>query len=170
VKNSEKPLLPAYTIFTTVKDSENPCCQPTPFYTVFRSIFIPLLPAYTILHGFSLHFHSLAASLHHFTTVKDSENPWCQPTPFYTVFCPISSPCRQPTLFYTFFCPIFIPLLPAYTVFYNSEKPLPPAYTILTTVKDSENPCRQPTPFYTVYCTISFPCCEPRTFYAGEGQ
>jgi hypothetical protein len=31
VKDSVKPLLPAYNIFTAVKDSENPCCQPTTF-------------------------------------------------------------------------------------------------------------------------------------------
>jgi hypothetical protein len=34
-------------------------------------------------------FNSFAASQYHFTTVQDSENPCCQPTPFYTVYCPI---------------------------------------------------------------------------------
>jgi hypothetical protein len=52
--NSEgqsKPLLRAYNIFTTVKDSENPCCQPTTFYAVYCP------------------FHSLAAILYGFTLV-----------------------------------------------------------------------------------------------------
>jgi hypothetical protein len=34
--HSEKPLLPAYNIITTVKNSENPCCQLTPFYTTVK--------------------------------------------------------------------------------------------------------------------------------------
>jgi hypothetical protein len=40
-------LLPAYNIFTTVKDSENPCCQPTTFYCPFHSLA-------AILYGFTL--------------------------------------------------------------------------------------------------------------------
>jgi hypothetical protein len=135
VKDSEKSLLPAYTILQLWRIVKNPSRQPTPFlqhwkdsekpllpaYTIFtRSIarFVPLLPAYDILCRWRT-VKTLAASLGRFTR---------------------------------FFAP-FHSLAASLHRFYNSEKPLPPAYTILTTVKD---PCRQPTPFYTVYCPIIY--------------
>jgi hypothetical protein len=100
-----------------VKDSENPCGQPTPFLQQWRTV------------------KTLAASLHHF---YDIENPSCQPTTFLqhwrTVktlaaslhhftrfiahFIPLPpaytilqqwrtlNPCCQPTPFYTVYCPI----------------------------------------------------------------
>jgi hypothetical protein len=100
VKDSENPICqptPFLQQRRTVKtlaaslhhfyNSENPCCQPTPFlqqrrtvktlaaslhhFTRFIAHFIPLPPAYTILHQWR------------------TLNPCCQPTPFYTVYCPI---------------------------------------------------------------------------------
>jgi hypothetical protein len=127
-----KILIASLHHFTTVKDSENPCCQPTPFLQQWRTV------------------KTLAASLHHF---YDIENPSCQPTTFLqhwrTVktlaaslhhftrfiahFIPLPpaytilqqwrtlNPCCQPTPFYTVYCPIiYLDLnvrLKRYTVF-----------------------------------------------------
>jgi hypothetical protein len=51
----------------------------------------------------------LAASLRHFTTVKDSENPLLPAFDIFTTLKDSENPCCQPTPFYTVYCP-FNPL------------------------------------------------------------
>jgi hypothetical protein len=135
--NSEGPLPPAYTIFTTVKDSENPSCQPTPFSQQWRTVKTlvaslhhfynsegPLPPAYTI-----------------FTTVKDSENPSCQHTPFLQQWRTVKT---------------LVVSLHHFTRFIAPFHSLAASLHHFTTVKDIENPSCQTTPFYTVYCPIIY--------------
>jgi hypothetical protein len=75
---------------------------------------------------------TLPASLQHFTTVKDSENPCCEPTIFYTVDCPLF-PCCDPTIFYA--------------VVWTASK------AQLRKERRERNPCRDP---YAVLYTLTF--------------
>jgi hypothetical protein len=94
--NSENPGLSAYTILTTVKDSENPSCQPTPFLQQLRTV------------------KTLVASLQHSYNSEGKRRT-------------VKDPCRQPTRFLQQRKTLAASLHHSY----NSEGSLSPAYTIL---------------------------------------
>jgi hypothetical protein len=69
--------------FTTVKDSENPCCEPTTFYNR-EGQWKPLLPAYDVLRRFS-------ASAAKLMRERRERNPCCDPIRFYAVLYTFTS-------------------------------------------------------------------------------
>jgi hypothetical protein len=82
--------------FTTVKDSENPCCHPTTFYNI-EGQWKPLPPAYDILHGLlsvsfpcrdpiRLYAGVWTASKAQLRKERRERNPCRDPVRFYAVF------------------------------------------------------------------------------------